>query len=475
LSALTDEQLEELMMRHDLAYFGRKVLNMEVSDHHESWSEFTAKHNRLCILSSRDHGKSFFYSFAYVIWRMYYKWIPPLPSSEFKSIPRQALGYIFSASQEKAIEFLELVKTEIDTNEKLVFLRPSKRDTWSKTEIKAANGSVVRARGFGVAVRGGHPVWAVCDDVLNDESIYSEITRLKAVDYFYSAITPMVVPGGQLVTIGTPMHSQDLYNALKINPEYFFSRFPALKENGDALWPSRYNVAMLKKRESEIGSVRFAREYLCLPVSDESSLFPENVLKENYDYESELVTEMTDGLHNEYELFTGVDLAMSASVAADYTVITTIGIDQFKNRRLFDMRRFKGRSMTEQLREIEDVYHTYRPQRIFIEDNQFQRVFKDEMVRNTDLPVQGFTTTGRNKNSFENGIPSLQVLFENRKWSFPRKTERDRRVTDTILGELRCFTYVNGKLQGVGSHDDCVMSLWIANEAASAATFSYSF
>jgi len=472
---LTSDQLEELVLRQDLAYFARKMLNMEIVGHHRSWSEFTAREKRLCILCSRDHGKSFFFSFAYVIWRAYWNWIPPLPSEDFKSISRQALGYIFSASQDKAIEFLELVKEEIETNPNLVHLKPPSRSTWSKTEIKCSNGAVVRARGYGVAVRGGHPCYVICDDVLSDENIYSEVTREKAKDYFYSAITPMVIPGGQLVVIGTPMHQNDLYGDLTQNAEYKFARFPALQENGKALWPTRYNLEMLKKRELEIGSTRFAREYLCLPVSDESSLFPEKIIRENYDQTISLVKEMTPELHQEYDVFVGVDLAMSASVGADYTVIATIGVDRFKNRRILDLRRFKGRGMTEQLREIEDVYYLFKPQKVFIEDNQFQRVFKDEIVKHTDIPVEGFTTTGRNKNSLENGVPSLQVLLENGKFQIPRKTDRDRRVTDVLVNELKCFTYVNGKLQGVGTHDDMVMALWIANECAASVQFTFSF
>jgi len=472
---LTESQLDDLFKKHDLAYFAEKILNMEIVEHHQSWAKAVSENNKINILSSRDSGKSFFFSFAYVIWRLYYNWIPPLPSEDFKSLPRSSLGYIFSSSEKKAIEFLDLVKIEIESNPKLRFLLPAKRDSWSKTEIRCSNGAVVRARGWGAAVRGGHPVWMVCDDVLSDENIYSEVTRMKSIDYFYSAITPMVIPGGQLIVVGTPFHASDLYGDIWINPEYYCSRHPAIKEDGKALWPTRYSLEMLRKREVEVGSIRFAREYLVQPVSEGSSLFPERILKENYDTELSLVTDMTDSMHNEYTVYTGVDLALSAAVGADYTVIMTVGVDQYKNIRILDMRRFKGRSMTEQLHEIEDVYHNYRPTRIYIEDNQFQKVFRDELVANTDLPVEGYTTTARNKNSLEKGIPSLQVRFENRKWIIPRKTERDRRLMDILINELKCFTWQNGKLQGVGSHDDCVMALWIAYEACQSSGFSFSF
>lgn len=469
------EAMEETYRRMDLAYFAEDVLGMEVSGHHEEWSGHCARQTRLALNAPRDHGKSYFFSFAYVIWRMYYAWIPALPSPDFKSIPRRSLGYIFSSSQENAVKFLEMVKLELEDNPKLQWLVPKSDATWSKMEIQASNGATVRAKGWGMAVRGGHPGWVVCDDVLNDENLYSEIQREKQIEYFYSAVTPMVIPGGQIVVIGTPFHQEDLYSSLEKNEKYFFKRYSAILPDGLALWPTRYSRAMLDEKKREVGSTRFTREYLCVPIADTNSLFPERILRENYRQDLSLVTEMTSELRNEYTLFTGVDLALSSTIGADYTVITTIGVDKAKNRRIFDIRRFKGRSMTDQLREIADVYRTFRPQKVLIEDNAFQRVFKDELVRTTDIPVEGFTTTASAKNSLERGVPSLQVLFENAKWQIPRKTDRDRRVTDELIHELRCFTYVNGKLQGLGAHDDCVMSLWIANEASQTAAFSFSF
>lgn len=469
------EAIRELFLRTDLAYFAEQFLGMEISDHHRSWSELVAKHKRLAINAPRDHGKSFFFSFAYVIWRLYYAWIPDYDPS-FKSHPRRPIGYIFGSSQENAIKFLDIVKAELESNPKLQWMIPPKTNsTWNKGEIVCSNGATARARGWGVAVRGGHPAWAVADDVLHDDNLYSEVQRRKTVDYFFSAVTPMVIPGGQICVVGTPFHTEDLYASLESNVEYKFERFQSVQPDGTALWPTRYSRQMLDQKKREVGSTRFTREYMCVPISDANSLFPESILRENYRDDLSLLTEMSPALRQEYDVYTGVDLALSATVGADYTVITTLGVDRFKNHRLLDIRRFKGRTMTDQLHEIEDVYRSFRPNRIYIEDNQFQRVFADELIRRTDLPVEGFTTTAHNKNSLERGVPSLQILFENKKFLIPRATERDRRLTDELLHELKCFTYVDGKLQGLGSHDDTVMSLWIAKEAASSSSFTFTF
>jgi hypothetical protein len=469
------DQWLEWFQRNDLSFFAERVLGMEVSTHHKSWSKIVAQEDKMALEAPRDHGKSFFFSFAYPIWRAYYNWIPQKlrGATEFKSIPRVSIGYIFSNTQDQAIKLLDLVKREIEENPKLHWLIPEVKDVWSKTEIKLSNGAIIRARGWGVSVRGAHPVWIVADDCLNDESIYSELTRNKQIDYFYSAVTPMLVPYGQLIVVGTPFHQEDLYFKLENNRAYFFKKFPAFNDRGEALWPTRYNKEMLEKRKDEVGSTRFSREYLCNAISDEASLFPDYIIQSACDNMYEMPTFLTEAEKREMDVFMGVDLALSSTVGADFTVITTIGVDQYKNRWLLDINRKKGLSMNEQLRNIQEVARVFKPQKIIIESNGFQRVFADTLISNTDLPIEPFTTTAVNKNNAERGVLSLQVLFENKKIIIPRKTERCRAKTDPLIHELRSFSFMNGKLQGLGAHDDCVMSLWLCNVACDSSPFNF--
>lgn len=478
---LYDKFTEEVFLRTDLAYFAEKILGMEIVDHHKDWSRLCAKHKRICVNAARDHGKSYFWIFAYAIWRAYYNWVPLPKDGTFKSIPRVSLGYIWSNTQDQAIAHMTIIKTELLENPKLSHLvppgkGPSGPEGWSMKQIKLANGAIIRASGWGSAVRGAHPVYGICDDVLNDETIYSELQRRKQIDYHLSAVTPMIIPGGQLVVVGTPFHASDLYAELKENPEYVFKRYPAIKEEDErALWPTRYPLENLKSKQREVGSVRFSREYLCVPVSDESSLFPERIISACYDDAFTMPKYLTETDLAQLDVFTGVDLALSATVGADYTVIFTIGIDEFKNIWVLNINRFKGKGMTEQLQAIEMVNSNFSPQRILVEDNAFQRVFRDELVKKTDMPVQGHTTTRKNKNNLETGIPALQILFENRKIIIPRAEKVDIEITDAFVNELRSFSWMDGKLQGVGAHDDTVMAFWIAIEAARGSMFSFSF
>jgi len=466
----------EMLMKYDMALFAERMLNMEISDHHVLWASMVAKYPKLAINAPRDHGKSFFFSFAYVIWKVYYNWLPDalLSMENFKSVPRVSIGYIFSNTVDQAVLLLDMVKQEIESNPKLQHLLPARKDIWSKTAVKFANGAQVRARGWNQSVRGAHPVWIVCDDVLKDEIIYSEVQRKKYNDYFFSAVTPMLVPCGQLVVVGTPMHQDDLYAKLSKTETYQFNKFPAIKE-GRPLWPTRYNRQLLEERKKEVGSTRFAREYMCDPITDDTALFTERMIQSCCDDYYEMPVSLDDEDRRRLRVFSGVDLAISSTVGADFTVIITIGVDQFDHRYILDIRRFRGRSLTEQLREIQDVYRQFRPSKMKVESNGFQRVFTDTLITQTAIPVEAHTTTRVNKNSLLDGIPAMQVLFENRKFTIPRQTARCREKTQPLIDELKAFTYMDGKLQGLGTHDDTVMALWIANSCVGESQFSFSF
>jgi phage terminase large subunit-like protein len=435
-----------------------------VGEHHEEWDYLVSHFDRVCVLAPRDHGKTFFFDFAYPIWRAAHE-------------PR-GIGFIFSATQPQAERILADIKTELETNPRLRWLVPDNKKVWSSTSVLLANGHRIYARGFGTKVRGAHPNWIVVDDGLNDETVYSATVRSKQNDYFYTAITNMVVPGGQIIVVGTPFHQDDLYADLERNEEYEFRRYQALDEQtGRALWPDRYSREGLEKRKREIGVIRFNREFQCVPVADDMSLFP------GFLFAGDPVEQPTVRLGMPLEYwqqlgvtpYIGVDFAMSSSAKADYTVIWVMGTDAHGHRWIIDIVRERGLAYQKQLSLINATAQRYDPVLVYLESNQMQRIFGDELIRLTDLPIKKFTT-GTEKHSLDKGVPSLRVLLENQKFRIPRGDRRSVELTDVWINEMRAFTWNEGKLQSVAAHDDTVMACWICDQAIRQGSgFSFSF
>jgi hypothetical protein len=482
-------QAHDSMIKNSLSYFFAEVISGPAAHpyngkslvgwHHIEWDEIVGEHDRFLIEAARDHGKSHFFSLAYPIWMGGY-------------VCPGELGYIFSATQRLSEDLLELVKNELLTNPKLAHLVPTTRDRfWTRSEIRLRNGTVIRARGMGVKVRGGHPRWIIVDDGLSDEDIYSETIRKRNIDFFQSAITNMVVPDGQIGVVGTPMHYGDLYGRIKETGEYFHKKYPAISKEGKILFPERYDKARLNRRKREVGTAKFAREFLCQPLTDEASLFPSTLFQGgNVRLPYRLGLPGSYWEEKGFLRYTGVDFAMSSSASADWTVIFTVAVDDQGTRWLANIRRGKGWAFQRQLDEIKDENTLMRPEMIHAEANQMQRIFTDEIVRETDLPIRKFYTAGvqpkrpwqkgmasltMGKHHMDRGVPSLRITLENRKWRIPRGDEQSIEKTDIWMGEMMAMSWQDGKVISVGDHDDCVMAMWMADSAVRLGGFRFSF
>jgi hypothetical protein len=484
--------VHEFLLRSSLSYFAAHALGMDTGSFYFAISEGLSDTKRLAVQAARDTGKSSLFSYAFPIW-MAWKY----PGS---------LGYIFSSTYGLACDLLAILKDgnrQIDpvTGDQmglhaladvptLAWMVDEKACKWSKDEIVLTNGSRIRARGWDRgATRGPHPLYVVCDDVLKDSSLWSAIEREKATMFLRTAVTNMVLRGGWIIVVGTPFHEDDLYGWVKKNSAYTFMKFPGIMEirPGDAdydeelggdvqhrsLVPHRHTVEELLAKKEEIGSIAFAREILCEPITDDLTLFPSHlfagdVMAHHCPWQPSLLQIHALG----WETYLGVDIAESADVGADYFVVTVIALDLHGNRYVIDSYRDKGVGFQQQLSIIKDLAVKYRPALIYVEANAMQRVWSEELIRTTALPIRPFHV-GNNKNRLSVGVPSLRVLFENEKLRLARSTPEAIIATDIYISELKRFGWFQGKLQGAGSHDDCVMSLWIAIEATRDAAFKW--
>ena len=457
------EQFELMLRWSSLAYFASQLLSgppeapyhgrFMVAPHHLEGSDLVSKHKRLCINAARNHGKSYMFSLAYPLWMA---WKNP-----------KRYGLIFSATDEQARRILGDIKNELESNPKLKFLLADKPKKWNESEIHLANGHVIFAKSFGTKVRGNHPCWGIADDVLNDESIGSEAIRRKQNDYFFSAIVGMMHINDPLIVVGTPFSSTDLYGEIQKRKGFHFQKFAAIQRDVDgkerSLWPERFSVSELHYiRDEMIGNIRFTREFLCVPVADEMSLFP------SYLWQGEPVEQyqLKLGMPREFwvnagmQLYVGVDFAISSNVGADHTVIMVLALDRFGNRWIVDIRRFHGMPYKQQKSEIIKVGREYDPEIMVLESNQMQRIFGDELLADTDLPIYKHQT-GVEKHDLAKGIPGIRMMLDNRKYRIPRGDDRSVKMTDLLISEMAGFSYDKEKVLSLAEHDDCALALWL--------------
>lgn len=472
--------VEDTLRCANLTYFITSVIpDFQLSWHHLEWGELVQQHKKLCINAARDHGKSFYFSNAYAAWQLYRYTRPRTRSySKRPTAASSNRGFLFSFSLQQGIDLMEILKGTIEENDILKerLFPQSTANSWSATNIVCRNGARLTVKGFGSSVRGAHPYWIIVDDGLKDNVIYSSLQRNKSTDYFHSVIMNMLVPGGQIIVVGTPFHAEDLYGDLKTKNGWFVIEYPAIFPDGRILWPQRWSFKDLMDKKETQGSIIFSRENLCRPITNESSIFPMEILTrsllrmENYT----LVDSREEFPVKFSKVVVGCDFAISANVGADYAVFSVWGIDELTDERwLLHLYREKGAKFFEQMNVLRRINSRFRPDLIVMENNTFQQIFV-ETADTEGMPVIGHTT-GIDKYDLKTGWPHLSTLFERGKIHIPIGNVYSQQVKDLIFQDLGSVAFTEKGLESVGSHDDISSSFWLADLAASRMTTGFKF
>jgi hypothetical protein len=412
------------MSKTSFPYFFKNVLGMMYPDYMQEWLDIMEKTDRTVIVCSRDHGKSVFMH-SWVVWNLI-----------FQEPPYQML-YI-SSNQKQTLVHMR----EIDRYFNLPALKQFKPSRgWAIGNIQLTNGNAILERSVGSQIRGLHPQEIIIDDPLKEFSL-SGIQRVT--DWFFGDMIPTLHHTSKLRMIGTPFTYTDIFAQLEENEAYTVTKYPCLNALNEPLWPERWDYDALMQRKAEIGSLKFTREYLCVPISTGTALFnPEFIEKcKSRDY----------------------ILKLGNRKDGDYNVITVLEVDENQNKAIVHVDRAKNIEFRENIEKIRLIGKVFEPEEILFETNTFAKAFTQELKNMTDLNIRDFNTTRRNKQEI---ILNLQMNIENEKMIFPYGDNASRRLTGALIEELSMFSITSsGKFEGVGAHDDLVMSLALANAAA---------
>ena len=432
-----EHQMDMELSKKSFPYFFQNVLGYSFPDYMKEWHELMNDTQRTVIICSRDHGKSVFMH-SWVAWKLI-----------FEEPPYQML-YISSNQKQTLVHMRDIDK--IFTHPMLKKFKPARG--WAIGNITLTNGNQILERSVGSQIRGLHPQEIVIDDPLKE---FSMSGIQKVTDWFYGDMIPTLHHTASLRVIGTPFSYTDIYQQLAENEAYTVRTYPCLNALNEPLWAERWNYEALMARKAEVGSLMFTREYMCVPISTGTSLFSPEHLDNAKNKDLVLKPLKREG----YKYFVGVDPAISTD--GDYNVITVIEMDEDENKSIVYVDRSKNVQFRENIQKVKLIGQLFRPEVILFETNTFAKSFTQELRQVADLNIHDFNTTRRKKQEI---ILNLQMTLENGKLNFPYGNEASRKVTAVLMEELSMFAITDrGKFEGIGAHDDMVMSLALANAA----------
>lgn len=445
--------MDTQMSKKSFEYFFTEILEFEFSYHHDCWLKGLNSNRYYCVKASRDHGKSVFFM-SYALWLAAFT-----PNTHVM---------VFSHSLEQTLEHMRFIRNNIESSDILKGLKPQGKP-WAKSYFEFTNGSRIMAKSVGGATRGFHPDVVVCDDILWGTTA-SELQR--AADWFYTVLLPVLHHSGRLMMVGTPFSYNDLYAELESKDTFTVETYPAINAQGEALWPERWNLEALKQRENSMPAIKFAREYLCEPIHDMSSMFPMDLLEKARDPNLKLIDKAeyeyddngeATGIFGQH--FIGYDPAISSDKNADYTAMTVMRmLPGEETKQIIHSVHEKGLSSMAQKRTMVSLNNKFQPDLIELEGNNFQRMLEAEMREMAaDMPIKIFMTTRAKKESM---FMSLLLAFEQGHIKTPFGDEKSKEFTRTLETQLSRFgMQKNGRLESVGSHDDLAVSVALANWA----------
>lgn len=287
----------------------------------------------------------------------------------------------------------------------------------------------------------GADILIIDDPIKNPEEALSQTIREKHWDWYTTAAESRLEPGGTVILVMTRWHYDDLAGRIiaysKEHGEHWdIIDLPALaetndilgREEGEALWPARYDRADLEQKRRLNGSFWFSALYQQKPIAGEYQIFKEEYWR------------FYSGLPKENIIFTVTfwDTAFKSGEMNDYSVGLTMAVT---DRHFYVVGMYRGKPTFEQLKQaVLQQYQAFKPDKILIEDAASgQSLLQELKFSREKLPIKAVAPENK-----EIKAHRVSAQFENNRVYLREGAQ----YNGDIITELAAFPS--------GAHDDIV-------------------
>jgi len=336
------------------------------------------------------------------------------------------------------------------------------RDIFPQIELQADSKSASRwgtnfngeyfAIGVGGALAGRGADLFIIDDPHSEQEAKTgrPDVFLPAWEWFQSGPLQRLMPGGAIIVVMTRWSKLDLTGQIvsQMNRDdgvdkWEVIEFPAIKDDGEALWPEFWPVEELLAKKAGLDVRYWNAQYMQNPVSEEGALIKREWWQ-IWDKENPPTCEFT---------IMSLDAAQEANNRSDFNALTTWGVffnEETNNFAIILLNAIKKRMEYPDLKKLVlEEYREWQPDAFMVEKKSNGSALYQEF-RRMGIPVGEFTPgKGQDKIARVNAISDLFasgiVWAPDRRWAkevieecndFPSGTNDDL-VDSTTLALLR--------------------------------------
>ena len=231
---------------------------------------------------------------------------------------------------------------------------------------------------------------------------------LPAWEWFQSGPLQRLMPGGAIVIVMTRWSKLDLTGQIEKQLEanddvdkWEVIQFPAIKDDGESLWPEFWPVEELLSKKAALDIRYWNAQYMQNPVSEEGALIKRewwNIWEKDTPPECEFI-------------IMSLDAAQEANNRADYNALTTWGVffnEEVNNYNIILLNAIKKRLEFPELKKLVlQEYSAWQPDAFMVEKKSNGAALYQEL-RRMGIPVGEFTPgKGQDKIARVNAISDL--------------------------------------------------------------------
>lgn len=429
----TDPMADAPHGAYEIQWFHRKVI--DVLEKVERWEI-----KRLMISVPPQHWKS----------RLSSEWFPAW------SLGRNPYQHIALASYSSELsewfsrKTRELIKSDLY---KSVFWEILKADSQGIQEWNTVKMGSFRATSIWGSLTGKTADKIIIDDPHKDqEEAMSSIMRAKVWDWYTSVALSRARNDTAIVIIMTRWHEDDLCGRLleREGEKRTVLNIPVLNDDWSTIRPEMHSKELIEQKRATIGESMFQAMYMGDPINEWGGDFKSDYFQ--YYERNEIFDDINLKYTKDLDIVTFVDPAISQKQTADFTAIATVWLDR-KTNNVYLIELKRGKWLPDQI--IDETFQTvrmYRPSKVGIENNQFQKMLeleiKKEMRKRSEFFVLEWQRSTMNKEA------KIKTVLQNRyaNWAILHPARWNN------IGELEAeaLKFPNGK------HDDCIDCLSMA-------------
>ena len=278
------------------------------------------------------------------------------------------------------------------TDEDSKHIIENKNKKWKQSYLELSNGASLETVTKGWSLRGRRKHKVIIDDPEENKDVKNKRIVEEFRDFVFTTVYNMMLPGGNMVVLGTIVGELCLVEHLK-HKKWWRTIMRKALEKRQPLRPELWNKKALKERLEIIGTPRFLQEFMHVPISRN-----DRIIKTHWIRYYQQLPKTFD------KIVMGIDVATTEQTRSDYTAVCFLWVKQGTAYVIASYSHKLTPGKNELM--LVKLYIQHKPTHVVYESNIEAKLLED--LKNRGLPIKWIKNTKDKHTRLLDGAPEIE-------------------------------------------------------------------